>query len=517
MRAVAQVVLLVAAAGCFIPRESATSQADRACGHCHGDADRPGDAAAKAAPPFDIFGNTETFYPGVGAHQLHLTRSESHAAIACTECHRVPQTARDEGHNVGRTTFAFGPLARGDAGVTPTYDFGTRRCANACHGARSGSWTNPRTSAEACGSCHGRPPPAPHPQAGGCDVCHSEVINAAGAIIAADLHVNGSVQLSNVSCNACHGRDSTGAPPSDLDGGSDRSSTGVGVHTAHLSGGRFGKAVACTTCHLVPASVATPTHPNGGRAEVLTAVGWSQARNTCTTGCHGGTSPEWTTLDAGIGCSSCHGAPPPAPHPQASSCGLCHQTFAGNAPLASERQRHGDGTLDVNVPSTCDGCHGSNGNPAPPRDTQGQTATTAPGVGAHQAHLVGRGLARQVTCNECHVVPTAVVTPSHTNGVTEVRFTGISIVNTIASYQTGRCTVACHDVSTIVSAPGGGTTTTPQWTLVNGSQATCTSCHGMPPPAPHVQRADCESCHRNATAQHTFVRPELHVDGRLNL
>jgi len=38
----------------------------------------------------------------------------------------------------------------------------------------------------------------------------------------------------------------------------------------------------------------------------------------------------------------------------------------------------------------------------------------------------------------------------------------------------------------------------------------------MPPPLPHLQRSDCESCHRNLTPLRTFLRPELHVDGTVN-
>jgi hypothetical protein len=493
--------VLALTSGCFVPRDPAPVD-DRACTKCHGDPSREGDRALRSAPPFDIFGNTGIEFPGVGAHQLHLTAGLTHGPVACAECHRVPTTLGDEGHNDGKATFTFGAVATGDGGV-PAYDFGARRCTTACHGPgnTSGVWTRPRSSTEACGTCHGLPPPAPHPQAGPCAVCHSEVLAPDGGFAQPALHVDGTIQFTNASCDSCHGE-----PPQS------------GAHTLHVSGGAQTRPVACATCHEVPARPATPKHPNGGRAEVIAAVNWSTTSSNCGTACHGTTSPVWTST-AELDCASCHGAPPPSPHPQIPNCALCHPNATGSlGRLMTDRTRHVDGVVDVAVPATCDACHGTPGNPAPPRDTRGETATTVPGVGAHQAHVVGRGLARVVQCAECHVMPATVVSGQHLDGVTQVVFSGVARANLAEpEYRGGTCaSAACHDVSNYTITPGGGQATTPRWTLVDGSQSTCTSCHGLPPPAPHPQRADCESCHLNATAQRTFVRPELHVDGRVD-
>ncbi len=510
---------LLVTAGCFVPRDTAVND-QNACTRCHGDSRRDADSTAKAAPPFDVNGNTGTEYPGVGAHQRHLLASDSHGAIACTECHHVPATAMEEGHNVGKTTFAFGPIATGDGGITPGYDFDTRRCATACHGTQSGAWTDARSSLEACGSCHGLPPPAPHPQATQCSVCHADVVKVDGGFVAPLLHVDGKAEVSPATCSSCHGHDDGGAPPRALDGTTDHTSMGVGAHALHLSGGANTRPVDCTTCHEVPSQVVTPKHPNGGRAEVATAVKWNTTTATCTNNCHQLASPQWTDQpDGGLTCSSCHGAPPPAPHPQATNCSLCHANTTGTlGRTIVDRTKHVNGTVESFVPTTCDGCHGSSANFAPPRDTNGNTSTTFLGVGAHQAHVVGRGLARQVLCTECHVVPAQVLTSSHPNGVTEVVFSGVAKANLAQpSYAMGTCSnTACHDISNYTTAPGGGTATTPRWNLVDGSQSTCTSCHGMPPPPPHQARSDCETCHLNVTAQRTFVRPELHVNGHVD-
>ena len=66
-----------------------------------------------------------------------------------------------------------------------------------------------------------------------------------------------------------------------------------------------------------------------------------------------------------------------------------------------------------------------------------------------------------------------------------------------------------------VRAASVAVVTTPEWTRVDGSQATCGSCHGLPPPAPHPYYAEaCSDCHENVAADNvSFLRPDLHVDG----
>src|SRR5512137_1680584 len=70
----------------------------------------------------------------------------------------------------------------------------------------------------------------------------------------------------------------------------------------------------------------------------------------------------------------------------------------------------------------------------------------------------------------------------------------------------------CHGGT---SALAGGTGTTPVWTTVNGSFKTCTSCHGNPPPAPHVQNSACGSCHTGYT--NATVNAATHVNGTVDV
>lgn len=502
------------ASACFVPRDN-TARPDNQCTRCHGDSTRDGDAVTRSAPPTDTFGNTAASFPGVGAHVAHLTASTTHAPVACAECHVVPTDTEARGHNDGTTQLVFGPLATKDGGAAPAYDPGTRQCTNSgCHGPVSNRWTRPRTSDEACGSCHGLPPPRPHPQYTACHACHEEVVNTQG-FVAPAKHVDGVVQKNEASCVACHGATDGGAPPRSLDGGTDITQVGVGAHQAHLSGGRWSRPVACEACHVVPAMSVTPTHPNGGAAEVVADAGYDTATRTCTVGCHGARSPVWNTADAGLTCSSCHASPPPSPHPQSPSCGLCHP-YENNQVA---RATHVNGVKDAVLPAACNTCHGSAANAAPPQDLSGSMDTTRQGVGAHQTHLRDGGTSRAVACDECHVVPAMTVAPGHLNGTTEVRFQGVARSNQAnPTYSAANATcsnAACHDVSNLLGAPGGGQHTTPRWTLVDGSQRQCTSCHGMPPPAPHPALTDCATCHRNASPDGGFVRPDLHIDGRV--
>lgn len=508
----------VAAAGCFVPRE-APPQDDQACTRCHGDSSRAGDATLKAAPPTDTKGNTDVSFPGVGAHARHLEATDTHAAVACAECHLVPQESGDTFHNDGVTQVRFGRVATRDGGLSPGWNATARRCTDTCHGASSVAWTAPRAASETCGTCHGLPPEAPHPQAGACEACHDQVLSGATTFRAPELHVDGVVQVSEAACGACHGQGDAGVPPRALDGGTSVTNRGVGAHAAHLAGGAWGRPVACETCHVVPDRATTASHPNGGPAEVRAAVGYASATSTCTNACHGGASPAWTTEAANLGCASCHGAPPPVPHPQVARCSLCHANAASDGGIV-DRALHGNGTVESQLPTSCSGCHGSATNAAPPQDLAGSTATTSPGVGAHQAHLVGRGLARVVSCEECHAVPATVTAPGHLDGVNQVRFSGAALANgATPSYSSATRTcanAACHDVSNYTQAPGGGTATTPVWTQVDGSQRTCTSCHGAPPPAPHPTVVACELCHANVAPDGGFLRPELHINGRVD-
>jgi predicted CxxxxCH...CXXCH cytochrome family protein len=533
--------LIVAAAaaslvpGCLEQRDDAATPAARECAGCHGDPERPGTLLQRSAPPRDLFGNTESIYPGVGAHREHVLGGDTHGGVACNECHVVPSDTRDPGHadTPLPAEVSFGALAS-HGGRIPRYSFDSRRCSDSyCHGASVPHWTAPRSSQQACGSCHGVPPPPPHPQVEQCGGCHYPVIGPGNRFTRPELHVDAALQVAQASCSGCHGSDLNPAPPADLSGNMEVSALGVGAHQAHLAGGVASRPLACGECHIVPETYDAPGHLGPPPAEVVfsgvaaandRAPIWDRASETCGDGwCHSPSpvesrgSPAWTSSGP-LECTSCHGNPPPPPHPQSADCSSCHGAVVADDDVTIiARDRHVDGIVDA-IGTGCSDCHGSADNPAPPKDLAGNVSTSAPGVGAHQAHLSPQGPARPVACAECHIVPQSVSSPGHLDGSpgAELIFSGVAVAYGAApAYINGSCqNTYCHGASFVVGHPSGGSLTVPVWTLVDGSQVACGTCHALPPPKPHPETtAPCSDCHQNIAPSGLFVRPDLHVDG----
>ncbi len=284
----------------------------------------------------------------------------------------------------------------------------------------------------------------------------------------------------------------------------------------------------------MPEKAEDPLHADGLPAQVtlsgVATVGsgapfWQHASATCgDSWCHGpgadhaAKSPRWTDA-APLGCASCHGNPPAAPHPQMTDCSRCHgQVVAANDHDMVNPLRHVDGVVDVELDQTCTSCHGGE-NPAPPQDVSGGVSASLRGVGAHQAHVLGTARSRAVPCAECHQVPTEILTPGHldTPLPAEVSFSGVAnAFGAVPRYATGACAnTACHGAVFPDANDSGGSLTAPNWTTVDGSQAACGTCHGLPPPRPHPYYAeDCGRCHEDAAPDgKSFLHPERHVDG----
>jgi predicted CxxxxCH...CXXCH cytochrome family protein len=331
----------------------------------------------------------------------------------------------------------------------------------------------------------------------------------------------------------CHGTDSSNAPPMGLAGVTDTTSVGVGAHAQHMTvAPTWHRQLACGDCHVVPADVSSPGHIDGdNKAEVTFSMEagpnstWSGT--TCTTGCHGNTTlggssptPQWTKVDGTQAtCGSCHSTPPPAPHPVDTNCGSCHPTIQpGSLTTFLDPSSHINGVVEVTgsgAAGECSSCHGSGNNSAPPRDLSGNTAATAQGVGAHTAHLATSTWHRQVTCSNCHAVPTDVNSPGHLDGdnISEVRF---DTLNPAAVYTRGTATCSnqyCH-------GNGRGNTGTKVWTQP-GALA-CGACHsvtGVGMSGDHNRHINgenmkCSECHADVVDANLAIKnATLHVNG----
>lgn len=190
-------------------------------------------------------------------------------------------------------------------------------------------------------------------------------------------------------------------------------------------------------------------------------------------------------------------------------------------------------------PTACNTCHGSKANPAPPNDLAGNTSTSVPGVGAHQVHLLGSASFDSVSCSACHTVPDSAGPGLHPTGsaVAALNFSGVAVTETNTpgsrfydstaatvvpkpsfSFQTLQCqNTYCHGNFK------GGNNFSPTWTIVDGSQDSCGSCHGIPPnDATHqgkgITLQKCYYCHSPMIGPDGVIANDsMHVTGKLVL
>ena len=334
--------------------------------------------------------------------------------------------------------------------------------------------------------------------------------------------------------NSCHGTDGGNAPPRSTSGSVDTTATPVGAHQAHLvASPAWHRKVECADCHTVPDRVDAPGHIDGdGKAEVVfsmragtAAASWNGTA--CMTSCHGAASwgarqprPIWTQVDGTqSACGSCHGAPPPAPHPTVvgNNCASCHPTMEENSLVFRDPSSHINGVVDVvdqTATGGCTSCHGTADNAAPPRDLAGNTATTSPRVGAHRAHLAASTSYHAVPCASCHAVPQTVSAPGHIDGdnLAEVVFDTLNPQG-VFTRANGTCsTLYCHG-----NGRGGNGTIS----FVSPGPLACNACHstnGNGMSGRHSKHLNegvrCNGCHRDVVDQNmAIIKADLHVNG----
>ncbi|HEX6786603.1 MAG TPA: CxxxxCH/CxxCH domain-containing protein, partial [Acidimicrobiales bacterium] len=538
------------------------------CTGCHGLAGRTGavagtDPKLPAAPPRDTTGTTVTTARGVGAHQAHLNQNTLRTnPLACADCHPA-----NNAHQ-GTRDLAWSPLANGTtANVVLTPNFNGTTCASTwCHsagGTYGGSIPSPAWTAgpsqAACGTCHGAPPPAPHPANPNCNSCHAGYATTGLNTTAKVTHIDGVIQVPAAgSCTACHGTagrtpvaglagtdpNIAVAPPMDTTG-----STAADAHMAHIN--KQSAPVQCLDCHGTLPAPGDPSHPNGTHDVTFAASALANQNGgfatyvagTCnSTYCHGATlpatakgsntAPIWTDV---VGCGSCHGAPPgDAIHSAAgavTTCYRCHnQTVNSSGGIVVNAGLHVNGTVETNVNQNgCEACHGqanrlnANGSAAtffeaaPPTSTTGAASGVA--VGVHQVHVNGTR-SKNVECQECHLGSTAFepFSPNpasmwlHADDVVDLAFgplasQGGALPSYVLGSGAGCAATYCHGN---FNGGVGAANVTPNWTA-SGTLG-CTACHGAPPALPHPQVSTCGTCHGTGYSA-TTVQQVSHIDG----
>jgi predicted CxxxxCH...CXXCH cytochrome family protein len=334
---------------------------------------------------------------------------------------------------------------------------------------------------DACGRCHaGSPAPVPGvtsfaPGATACTTCHSEPSGP-------------------LACDTCH---SPGGP-----------------HAAHIAPSPSdATGLPCSTCHPVPGEpVIGGLHGDGvvevvfDPARVAPEASYDGATRVCAVACHdlGGARPRPSWNDTKpIVCGDCHTSPPTGHFP--GPCTECHEEANASGTALSGGPLHMNGRVDLgNGNGTCSACHGSGEDPWP---------TT----GAHRAHETS-SLSLPVACEDCHVVPAAVLSPGHLDGVAQIAFSGLAVARgSNATWDGQRCSsVACHGAN-LVDAPA----VVPAWGDTSGAAGACGACHGIPPtehtPSTSCGRSTCHGAEVTESATGLLSISDgglsLHIDG----
>jgi predicted CxxxxCH...CXXCH cytochrome family protein len=217
-----------------------------------------------------------------------------------------------------------------------------------------------------------------------------------------------------------------------------------------------------------------------------------------------------------------------------SDCQSCHGTdFIGGKSGVSCQECHALQVGSDGVPS-CTSCHGGSQSPAPPRDLTGNTSSSSLGVGAHQAHVLGKNLiSAPITCDTCHLVPTAVDSTGHLDHLRPavVTFSGLAVTDGAApawDRNAASCSsVYCHGGGAKLSGDTKAGQQKPVWTG-GTAQAFCGGCHGVPPSiGPHggVVFPNCSGCHpRTVDASGNIIvtgsgsaRTSFHINGVIDV
>lgn len=188
------------------------------------------------------------------------------------------------------------------------------------------------------------------------------------------------------------------------------------------------------------------------------------------------------------------------------------------------------------TPEDCTVCHGGVDNltGAPPEDLDGNTTTTAPGVGAHTVHLAGDSLTVGFDCATCHVVPDSLYASGHVDSdlPAEVFFSGLALTDTAnAAWDVGRVScnnTYCHGNWSLSKEQSGnsfiymadkieGNAASPKWT--DPATVVCGTCHNLPPNGhtPFGLTA-CIGCHSAVIdAEGKIIDRTKHVNGMVNV
>ncbi len=383
------------------------------CTSCHGTDLKGGKSRVSCFKCHATYPHSEDWLT-VGHSRFHgqVLADEGYATTACTPCHGE-DLQNSEGKKPCTTCHALYPHVSGWMQISSA----------AFHGVwgKNAGW-----NLSSCQPCHGSDFKGGRNMQS-CYPCHASFPHKSGWAEAGGSASHGawlagrSFKLDE--CKACHGANLQGgdgkeactachaAYPHDAAFKYNKTATSFhgiqlkargydlsgcsGCHGADFQGGNTG--ATCYKCHTSFPHSTDWTRPAGTTSHIAWMRGHGHDLTPCTS-CHGsdylgGTSDK--------------------------SCTLCHSGSGG--------------------PENCTLCHGSSDGIQPPKDTQGNTAESAMGVGRHRFHVVDK----RYTCLLCHVVPARYSDPGHVNDSTPGRAEVIDLWQW--NHATGTCITGCHE------------------------------------------------------------------------
>jgi hypothetical protein len=330
-----------------------------------------------------------------------------------------------------------------------------------------------------------------------------------------------------------------------------------GERMKKIIGFLFVSALILVSCSKKQETLEVGTHPadwNNPQSEQFHGLVVTQTGPASCQSCHG---EEYEGGTSDISCYTCHAG---FPHPEGFlqpgspnyhatyiknvinyniiSCKNCHgSSYAGGSSGVSCKTS-GCHTQSAG-PQACNTCHGNLNNPAqiaPPRDLDGKTSHTAPGVGAHQAHVTEPEVTNSYRCSACHPQLTGFSDPAHINTTpgAQMQFNALATDNGRLSVNWDRNNLTCSSVYCHGwfeykkgDAPANlqfafaadamvGNQTPVVWTAENDD---CNFCHGLPPTG-HISSSlnGCSSCHANViSSDGKIINKSLHINGQADV
>lgn len=184
-------------------------------------------------------------------------------------------------------------------------------------------------------------------------------------------------------------------------------------------------------------------------------------------------------------------------------------------------------TCHEDSPESCNTCHGRsfNSSGGPPKDVEGNVSVENRGVGAHKECVSGGTWSRPVACDECHIVPTDLRDPGHIDSSPYAEITWGALANAGGLIPEFTAELQCKNTYCHGGYSEDHLAYSPTWTIVDGSQSACTTCHQIPPIVMSSRLSishspaltDCSICHTLVIdSDLNIIDKSRHIDGQID-